>query len=36
MKMENILRAERKGTVLKINARPGDTLRVDEVILEFE
>jgi len=36
MKMENILRAERKGTVRKINARPGDTLRVDEVILEFE
>jgi len=36
MKMENILRAERKATVKKINARPGDSLAVDEVILEFE
>ncbi len=36
MKMENILRAERKARVKKINARPGDSLAVDEVILEFE
>lgn len=36
MKMENILRAERKGVVAKINAAPGDSLAVDEVILEFE
>ena len=36
MKMENILRAERKGVVTKINARPGDSLAVDEVIMEFE
>ena len=36
MKMENILRAERKGTVSKINASAGDSLAVDEVILEFE
>jgi len=36
MKMENILRAERKGIVSKINAGPGDSLAVDEVILEFE
>ena len=36
MKMENILRAEKKGKVSKINARPGDSLAVDEVILEFE
>src|SRR6056297_1492113 len=36
MKMENILRAERKGIVLKINAGPGDSLAVDEVIMEFE
>ncbi len=35
MKMENILRAERDGTVKKINAEPGDSLAVDEVILEF-
>ncbi|MCU4654849.1 acetyl/propionyl/methylcrotonyl-CoA carboxylase subunit alpha [Roseibacterium sp. SDUM158016] len=36
MKMENILRAERKGIVTKINAGPGDSLAVDEVIMEFE
>ncbi len=35
MKMENILRAERDGTVKKINAKPGDSLAVDAVILEF-
>ncbi len=36
MKMENILRAERKSTVSKINAAPGDSLAVDDVIMEFE
>jgi propionyl-CoA carboxylase alpha chain len=36
MKMENILRAERKGVVAKINAGAGDSLAVDEVIMEFE
>jgi propionyl-CoA carboxylase alpha chain len=36
MKMENILRAEKKGIVSKINAGPGDSLAVDEVIMEFE
>lgn len=36
MKMENILRAEKKGVVAKINAGPGDSLAVDEVIMEFE
>ncbi|WP_420584562.1 acetyl-CoA carboxylase biotin carboxylase subunit [Ruegeria sp.] len=36
MKMENILRAEKKGTVSKINAGPGDSLAVDDVIIEFE
>ena len=35
MKMENMLRAERDGTVKKINAKPGDSLAVDAVILEF-
>jgi propionyl-CoA carboxylase alpha chain len=35
MKMENILRAEKKGVVSKINAKAGDSLAVDEVILEF-
>jgi propionyl-CoA carboxylase alpha chain len=36
MKMENILRAEKKGVVKQINAQPGDSLAVDVVILEFE
>jgi propionyl-CoA carboxylase alpha chain len=35
MKMENILRAERNGSVKKVNAKPGDSLAVDAVILEF-
>ncbi len=36
MKMENILRAERHGIVKQINAVAGASLRVDEVIMEFE
>jgi len=36
MKMENILRAEKRAVVSKINAGPGDSLAVDEVIMEFE
>ncbi|HXF54470.1 MAG TPA: acetyl/propionyl/methylcrotonyl-CoA carboxylase subunit alpha [Hyphomicrobiaceae bacterium] len=35
MKMENILRAERDGVVKAIRAKPGDSLAVDAVILEF-
>ncbi|MBX9925836.1 MAG: acetyl/propionyl-CoA carboxylase subunit alpha, partial [Hyphomicrobiaceae bacterium] len=35
MKMENILRAERDGVVAKVNAKAGDSLAVDAVILEF-
>ncbi|WP_034157545.1 acetyl-CoA carboxylase biotin carboxylase subunit [Sphingomonas sp. ERG5] len=36
MKMENILRAEKAGTVKTVNAQPGDSLAVDAVILEME
>lgn len=36
MKMENILRAEKKAVVSKINAAAGDSLAVDDVIMEFE
>jgi propionyl-CoA carboxylase alpha chain len=36
MKMENILRAERDGRIARIRAKPGDSLAVDQVILEFE
>ena len=35
MKMENVLKAERDGTVSKILAKPGDSLNVDAIILEF-
>ena len=35
MKMENILRAERDCTVAAIEAKPGDSLAVDAVIMEF-
>ena len=33
--MENVLRAERDGTVKKLHASPGATLVVDALILEF-
>ena len=36
MKMENILRAEKEGTIAKINAEEGESLAVDAVILELE
>jgi propionyl-CoA carboxylase alpha chain len=36
MKMENILRAEKAGTVKSLSAKAGDSLAVDAVILEFE
>ena len=36
MKMENILRAERKGVVKSVAASAGESLKVDDVIMEFE
>jgi propionyl-CoA carboxylase alpha chain len=36
MKMENILRAEKAGVVKRVEAKPGDSLAVDAVILELE
>jgi propionyl-CoA carboxylase alpha chain len=36
MKMENILRAEKKCIVSKINVSTGESLSVDDVIMEFE
>ena len=36
MKMENILRAEKEGTIAKVNASEGDSLAVDAIILELE
>ncbi|MFN0041922.1 MAG: acetyl-CoA carboxylase biotin carboxylase subunit [Alphaproteobacteria bacterium] len=36
MKMENVLRAERDGRVGKLHAQAGESLAVDQPILEFE
>jgi propionyl-CoA carboxylase alpha chain len=36
MKMENILRAEKSGTVKSVNAAQGESLAVDAIILEME
>ncbi|WP_430512597.1 acetyl-CoA carboxylase biotin carboxylase subunit [Pannonibacter phragmitetus] len=36
MKMENVLRAERDCVISSIKAKPGDSLAVDAVIMEFE
>ena len=36
MKMENVLRADKKGVIKKINIEAGQSLAVDEVIIEFE
>jgi propionyl-CoA carboxylase alpha chain len=35
MKMENVLRAERDGSIRKVRVKPGDSVAVDAVILEF-
>jgi propionyl-CoA carboxylase alpha chain len=35
MKMENVLKAERKGIVARVPVKAGDSLAVDEVIMEF-
>ncbi len=36
MKMENVLRAEKRAIVSKVHATPGQSLAVDETIMEFE
>ena len=36
IKMENVLRAERDGRIGRLRAQAGDSLAVDQVILEFE
>ena len=35
MKMENVLRAERDGKIKSLSAKAGDSLAVDQIILEF-
>jgi propionyl-CoA carboxylase alpha chain len=36
MKMENVLKAEKRARVSKVHVVPGAVLAVDQVILEFE
>ncbi|WP_439602494.1 acetyl-CoA carboxylase biotin carboxylase subunit [Devosia sp.] len=36
MKMENVLKAEKRARISKVRVKPGSVLAVDEVILEFE
>jgi propionyl-CoA carboxylase alpha chain len=36
MKMENVLRAEHNAVISAVRAEPGDSLSVDQAILEFE
>ena len=36
MKMENIIKAEKKTKVKKVNCKEGDSLEVDQIILEFD
>ena len=36
MKMENVLLAEKKGTVVNIPVSIGDSLQVDDIIMEFQ
>ena len=36
MKMQNVLRAPRKGKVKAIKAKAGATLKLDDIIIEFE
>ncbi len=36
MKMQNVLRAEKKGVIKSVRKAAGSPLKVDEVIIEFE
>ena len=36
MKMENILVAQQDGVVAKVSANKGESLAVDQIILEFQ
>ena len=36
MKMENVLLAEKKGTVINIPVSVGDSLQADDIIMEFQ
>ena len=36
MKMENIIKSEKKAVIKKVNCKEGDSLEVDQIILEFK
>lgn len=36
MKMQNILKSERDGKIKSINVKAGDSVAVDELLIEFE
>ena len=36
MKMQNILKSERDGVIKSVNVKAGDSVAVDELLIEFE
>ena len=36
MKMQNILKSERDGKIKSVNVKAGDSVAVDELLIEFE
>jgi acetyl/propionyl-CoA carboxylase alpha subunit len=34
--LQNVLRSQRDGVIKSVKAKPGDALRVDQVIVEFQ
>ena len=36
MKMQNVLKSEVSGTIKKVNVKAGDSVVVDEILIEFE
>jgi propionyl-CoA carboxylase alpha chain len=36
MKMQNIIKAERDGKIKSVNVKAGDSVAVDELLIEFE
>lgn len=36
MKMQNILKSERDGKIKSVRVKPGDSVAVDELLIEFE
>lgn len=36
MKMQNVLKAEKSGVIKSVKKKAGQSLKVDEIIIEFE